>query len=445
MSFFVFSSKKQLRRRGRGRVVCIRIVFFVLVGQFGFLRFSNALVLPPVPTVTAVVGPNASGWSKIQALARSLADVVCLAGQYQANKYFPLNVRYQGNVSAFGVKITAGCSPFDSYVYDSYSGAGNWQSQTWGSGTRYYETGSYREDCSSPLVGLTASLTTMIAYAPYGLGGGWTAGVPSGPTVRITGRKYFREECTSGCSTFCAPTSACAVCVWSTLYSSTGSLEIATTNEFSGSIYLPNQGPWPALAVAAGDFSAFGEQTGSTWPVAGGTITDLYAYNDYVSAGALDLTDTDVQVSSAGVDISSQVASFFVFSSSTSADFTATNGILQNIYNFVSSTAGVSISSAGGVQNSFEQFQNSISSLPVFGIFENLLPADTTTMWEPCFDFSGLWSSSMGYVVGGSPPAGDQEFCLTEISGWDAFMVIVRFTMILLVFVWGVKYIWGGY
>ena len=94
------------------------------------------------------------------------------------------------------------------------------------------------------------------------------------------------------------------------------------------------------------------------------------------------------------------------------------------------------------VQTAFTGLLSSISSMPVMGAMQSLLPQDTTSQWQPCFDLSFAWA---GPFAGSRPAAYTGIFCLSSFAGWEAFVSLVRWGFSLAVMVWGVRYLWGGY
>jgi len=255
----------------------------------------------------------------------------------------------------------------------------------------------------------------------------------------------------------------CDVCIRTTLIATKASLTISvSTGEFAG-LFLQNPYAYNGGSLASGNWSALGDTSGGNW-TNGNTITGSDVtnnnYNDYITNGGVVLGDTDITNVWIGGDTSTSIVTNTYNYGSTitlNVDLSTTNVLLSSIsaqiaaLNFSSGAADSRVydflassgftQSSGSVFASFTDFQATISSFPIMALMNQLIPTSSDT-WRPCFDTAFLWSG----IWENSAPAGTiKEVCLDVFTGWNILVTIIRFAIMLGVFVWGIKYIWGGY
>jgi len=112
-------------------------------------------------------------------------------------------------------------------------------------------------------------------------------------------------------------------------------------------------------------------------------------------------------------------------------DMSGVISAVQDIGTLLSSGPSVSSST---IFVEYDNFRSSITSQWITPISNKLIPS-TVPVWTPCFvlDFSSTtWKA----------PA--TEYCLTDFTGWDTLLQIIRFSLLLSVFIWGVYFIWEG-
>ena len=266
-----------------------------------FPSIGAAIPLPPVPRKDSMINPTASGMAKIDAMARSLADVVCFSGAAIPDKWFPLNISANGTLSVWWVRITAGCSRFDAFEYTFYEGYGTWYQKKCGGGNYYPAYSVMTVD--SPVGGVFDETlhkrVTDNDFSSYDTG--WSLNPPPDISLRLTGRRIISRQ-TSSNSFECSPYRDCGYTILSSLVSSTGSLVVQTSRRELENLYLPDPVPFDVAGQAAGIGGACAGA--GPFPMAGGTNKSVADYTGYLNAGALALLGADIESIGPGVDIS---------------------------------------------------------------------------------------------------------------------------------------------
>lgn len=175
-------------------------------------------------------------------------------------------------------------------------------------------------------------------------------------------------------------------------------------------------------------------------PVSNGAIPDVY---NPPPQDIWDFTDTGTVIGGGGgsVVVASTVISVDLSPVTSAVDQVGDKLTGINDY-LVNPDTSPSQGHYNAVQTAFNGLLTSISSMPVMGAMNSLLPQDTTSQWQPCFDLSFAWS---GVFAGSRPAAYTGNYCLNSFSGWDTFVNLIRWGFSLGVMVWGVRYLWGGY
>lgn len=444
----------------------MRKVFFSFLFLVFCVSFSSAQLLPAVPRKTGVVLPSPGGIARITALASDLGDIICWSGSYQAQKYFPLNVRWNNYVSAWWIKIVGGCSG-NSLPGWTYTSSGNHYTYLWGSGATYTHTYTSLEDCSGSygVIKITDPTTAYNSGCLYGSAFWLTATPPDGSKLMVTGRRYTYSSWSSGNST-CCNSYPCNYCTYSTVVSDTGTLSVVLSTAELTDIYLPNPFPVNWSNTASGNFSDFGDTSGKTYGGGvPGSIAAANTYNTYLAGGAVQLNDSDVQGVQPGVDVSTSIyappttstsaANFDlspvtsrldianghlldIFNKNSSVDLSTTNSLLSSIDSKLSSMTTVAEFSSSAYWSQYQDFYTAFSTTPA-NFWAFMIPQSTAT-WEPCFDLSSLWS---GVWAGSKPQGASSTFCLTQFSGWNTFVDILKCFIFFFFTFLGAYGIWG--
>lgn len=450
--------------------------YFFLLLFFVCVVDSSAQRMPPVPPTTGAFTPSSSGLTKISNWAKQLAEVVCFAGEYAQNKYMPINLKLNQKVVAMWFKVTAGCTPGGANQYSIDSTPPN-DYQAWGIASASSMT-KYRGYCVNSdgghVPGYDDGVWRVAVDGESSVCFGTWYPPPAHPILLGRGVQN-RQFIDGGLGDLPAPydyggnhyTSCCQVdgqsCIrttWCTLVKENDIAVVLSTAEFSN-LYLPNPYNLNYKDIQSGTaWSAYSGYSVPTLPSVDNTTGQ--SYDDYLSHGYFPLADGDVTTYLIEVNTSTSI----YYSSTTvniNIDLSTTNAILEGIRGYTghidsnTSETNIWLSSISSQLNNLSfglststiltstaqywgewtNFSNQYSSMAV-SLFSPLIPTSSDT-WRPCFDMSGLWS---GFWSGSRPSGKSSEICLSDFSGWNTFMNLIRAMFMLIFAFYGMYGIW---
>jgi len=196
--------------------------------------------------------------------------------------------------------------------------------------------------------------------------------------------------------------------------------------------------------IKSGDFGVF---NGSTHTYSTDSMNEDVNgyYQDYLNNGGVvlsysDVADTAQGISSAESTLPAESVEVSVSSVVVNVDVSSVTSAINSLHDsfndFQSFMSSGPSTTSGDIQSAFGDFQVALSSVPLVALFERLIPVGSSVTWTPCFDFD------FSGTVWAKPPF---QFCMDTISGWSTFMAILRWSLLMVVFIWGIRYIWGGY
>lgn len=455
---------------------CPVILIVVFLGYFiwklpeGYKLLFVFLFCPGVLNATNVTFPTssvfaqansmtASGVAKSTTLAAGLAVSYAMANS-SANivgSYIPVRVSQPGTLAMLWYKLTAYNGPSTDFTgnypltFEQTVGS-YYIFRKWGSGQMILTGGTYD---MGPISGITALETDFLSgfdntYPP-------ARGFVTGKAYRFYDYPMHYDVCSSY-----TPPLVCGVSYpsefWTSLWSGTTlNVELQTTMPPLGSKVLGDGvlDISPAFTEPVNENYIGWDVIGGSWPVTDTILPAAVA--DYLDSGTLSLND--------GVDLSSltmvsgsgylesdgeeiQSSTGVIVNTSVTVNvstgeivdkLTEISSVTSSIYSRLISTAPLfnTYIDTAATWGQWLDFKTEFSSapLPLLGL---IIPVSTQT-WVPCFDLSGFWS---GYWAGSLPEGKTGTFCLTDFSGWNTFIDLLKCSFSLMILLWGIFEFW---